>query len=326
MTAEPSAVERALREVLVPESDYRVVPVPGRPGYRIGRSSDGGVVLLTPPDPAPKADTRLERLGLMPSIACRVTDDDGRVEQLTAGVVAYRPGDDDLVPHFVRVAEALADLLGPDPAPGEVSREMARLVRLFEPTRGPRGSELGLWGELLTIASSADPAQMLAAWHVRVDDRFDFAAEGSRLEVKTTAGADRVHRFRLHQLEPVPGAATYVVSVTTSTADGGTTVADLVDRIGALLTGRPAAVLVLHAQVAATLGPEWTARPQTSYDEAQAVASTRLLDAAAVPRVGPAPPAVLSVELTVDCSDVPTISPVDASGLGRLVTAATGLA
>lgn len=319
MTAEPSAAERALRAVLIPETDYRVVPVPGRPGYRIGRSSDGGVVLLTPPDPAPKANTRLERLGLMPSIGCRVTDDDGHVEQITAGVVAYRPGDDDLVPHFVRVAEALAELLGPDPAPGEVSRQMSRLVRLFEPTRGSRGSELGLWGELLTIASSPDPAQMLASWHVRVDDRFDFAAEGTRLEVKTTAGADRIHRFRLHQLEPVPGAATYVVSITTSTAEAGTTVADLVDRVTAQLGGQPAAVLGLQAQVSATLGPEWAARPQTAYDESQAVASTRLLDATAVPRVAPAPPAVLSVELTVDCSDVPSTDSGGVAGLARLV-------
>lgn len=319
MTAHPSVVEQMLRDLLVPEQDFRVVPLPDRPGYRIGRSHDDGIVLLTPSDPEPRHPVKLRRLHLLPRMSCTVTHQDGQSEQLEAGIVAYYPGTDDLVPHFIRVAEALADLLGPAPAPGEVSKQMARLVRLFEPSQPPRGSEVGLWGELLTILSAADVRQMLRAWHAKIDEKFDFSAEGSRLEVKTSSGAERIHRFRLHQLEPVPGAQVHVVSITTAQAHDGASVSDLVGRLIAALAGDPAAVLSLHEQVVGTLGPDWATSASRRFDEAQGLASMRLLDASGIPRVGTPPPEVVSVELAIDCSNVPATSPASAGGLARLV-------
>lgn len=158
---------------------------------------------------------------------------------------------------------------------------------------------------------------MVEAWHVSTDDRFDFAAPGSRLEVKTTATSTRRHEFRLHQLEPVDGAVTYVASIMTTELDAGMSVPELVDRVTERLPGDPLMQFKVQEQVARTLGADWLGFPQR-FDEQQATKSLRVLNAAAIPRVAPPPPRVLHVDLTVDCSDVTVLEFGDLHGLGRL--------
>ena len=115
---------------------------------------------------------------------------------------------------------------------------MRRLVRLFDRAEPARGSVLGLWAELLVIDRSTDRVAMVDAWHARVDARFDFAAAGSRLEVKATTKDDRMHMFALRQLEPVEGVTVSVASVMTTETYAGTSVGELVKRLEQQLDGR----------------------------------------------------------------------------------------
>jgi hypothetical protein len=318
VTADLAALRTALDSVPAPgSSGFNAVPFPGAHGYRLGRGPEGSVTVMTPPDPKPQPAVSLRRLTLAPSVLCSIEGPEGDVDELDVGLIDFRDDSTDLVDHFLRVAATLVEALGPDPSAGQVSSAMQRLLKLFESSVPPRGSVLGVWGELLTALESSDASTMVDAWHAQVDDRFDYAAEGSRLEVKTTTRAARVHHFGLVQLLPVDGAEQHVVSIMTTEAQPGTSVGDLV----AELSGRlpvPQQLKLLE-QVAAILGPDWPETATRSFDRESGVGTFAVLAASDVPRVEPGPPAVLEVSLTVDLTGTPHVDRADLSTQSGLV-------
>lgn len=225
--------------------------------------------------------------------------------------------DDEMLEPFLGVAATIVRLLGASPAPGEVSAGMRRLVKIFDPSQPPRGSVLGLWAELHIIIESSSPAALVDAWHAHVDARFDFSAEGSRLEAKATTKGERVHMFNLRQLKPVVGSKVVVASVMTTETNAGCSVGELVQQLEALLAGDGARQMKVHTQVADTLGSDWVRHLGRRFDQTQARESLVLLDPALIPQVEDPPPGVLDVHLTVDCTDVPACS--GSSGLAALV-------
>lgn len=298
-----SAIEEAFAALVTPASGYNVTTWSGSDPFRIGKTAQGHAVLLTPADPDPDPPSELKRLKLAPRVQLRFNDG-AEVHEEYVGLVEFHDDDASLVRHFLSVATMFADLLENDPNPGDVSRSMRRLVRLFEPQAAKRGSIIGLWGELLLISGSADVPYLVDSWHSDADDQFDFSAAGARLEVKTTTGRDRVHSFRLHQLLPVDGTETHVASIMTTPTDAGTSVTDLIELVQDALASDPDRQLKLFEQITEVLGGEWEG-VNKRFDQNQALASLRILDAEAIPQVEPPPPEVLRVELTVDCSAVP---------------------
>ena len=215
---------------------------PSSPGYRVGRGVEGHVVLLTPPDPDPDPPKTLLLLRLAPRIRCRVEDAGGQAREEDWRADRLPPGRPRSAwSRSSRWRPPSSGCSGPDPAPGQVSQGMRRLVRLFDRNRSATGDALGLWGELLTILQVAEPAPLVDAWHAKVDARFDFATEGERLEVKTTGRSQRVHRFSLEQLLPVDGTRTRVVSIMTTQTTAGTSVAGAGPPAGGPARRRPGA-------------------------------------------------------------------------------------
>lgn len=298
-------------------SGFSVRDVGSAPGYKIGRGSDGVIALLTPPDAAPEAPTRLRTLQLDPRIHLRLEDQEGTVTEADHGLVQLWLHDDDLLEPFLGVAAAIVRLLGATPAPGQVSAGLRRLVKIFDPAQPARGSILGLWAELLLMAESPAPEALVDAWHAHVDSRFDYSGEGSRLEVKATTRDDRVHQFNLRQLLPVNGATVVVASIMTTETNLGTSIADLVGRLEARLPGDAPRQVRVHQMVAETLGVDWARHVTRLFDEREALESLALLDPADVPQVDPGPPEVQEVRLTVDCTDVPRLDL--GNGLGALL-------
>ena len=293
---------------------YDVARLTTTSSFRVGRGPEGSVVLLTPPEVEDRvgAPTRLRRLTVhaRASVSVEVPGSGSSTE--TVGLVELREISDDLLPAFCGIAAAVADLIGEDPAPGIVRAALRHVVRLFEPRPGRRGSVLGLWGELLTILISADPEAMVESWHVEIDDRFDFAVPGARLEVKTTAGGRRAHEFNLEQLRPVDGAEARLVSVMTTATSAGSSLSDLVGHLHPRLSGRVDLVMKVWQLVAETLGDDWM--PSTAslrWDRMQAEKSLRLFQMDEVPRVREdLDPAIESVRLRVVCEEV---RPLDAA-------------
>lgn len=286
------------------EVGFDVVDVPSAAGFKLGQTKGAALVLLTPADASPEPPTRLQRVSLEPSAQLRIRHVGGRVEEGHWGVVQLNLGELEYLDTFLAVIANVIDVIGAKPEPGQVSIAMRRLVRLFDPTSTPRGSVVGLWGELLVLNSASDSNEMLDSWHSDVDDRFDFAAQGSRLEVKTTTRTERKHMFSLEQLLPVGGATTSIASVMTTETLAGTTVQQLISDAEELFATDPSRQMRIHEVVAATLGAEWFKHVHHAFDAKQAVETLMICPAAEVPRVSGVPAQVTGVTFTADCSDV----------------------
>jgi len=286
------------------EVGFDVVDVTSAPGFKIGRAKDAAIVLLTPFDAAPEPPTRLQRVSLDPSALLHVRHLDGTVEEGQWGLVQLNLGELEYLDTFLSVVANVIDVIGPAPEPGQVSIAMRRLVRLFDPSAAPRSSVLGLWGELLVLCSVTDAEEMLDSWHSDVDDRFDYAAQGSRLEVKTTTRTQRKHMFSLEQLLPVVGATTSVASVMTTETLAGTSLQQMISDAEELFASDPSRQMRVHEIVAATLGAEWYRHVDRAFDAQQAVESLRIFSALDVPKVESVPAEVTGVTFTADCTDV----------------------
>ncbi|WP_020691662.1 PD-(D/E)XK motif protein [Aeromicrobium massiliense] len=283
---------------------FDVLNVPSAPGFKIGLDAASSIVLLTPPDPAPQPPTELHRVSMDPRLTLEVRDAVGRAMRGEFGLVRLRMGENEYRAAFLNVIANLIGVIGTDPGPGDVSVAMRRLVRLFEPTMTSRTTILGLWGELLVISRSDAPADMLDAWHSRVDARFDFSAQGSRIEVKTTTRSDRRHSFSLEQLLPVAGSTTWVVSIMTTQTNSGTTLQDLIDKLETRFAEHPSRQMRVHEVVAETLGPAWASSMRTGFDATQAIESMAVLQASTIPRFRGVPDGVSDVRFVADCSAV----------------------
>jgi hypothetical protein len=169
------------------------------------------------------------------------------------------------------------------------------------------------------MSSSIDPVALVDAWHSSIDDRFDFASPGARLEVKTTTRSGRVHHFGLGQLLPIDGLEMHIASIVTAETDLGLSVADLVDLLRVRLATAPDRQMKVLEMVADTLGNDWPHTSGRRFDDEAARSSFRVLQASDIPRVDPGPPAVLEVGLTVDVSGVPGLSEAGLAMAGSLV-------
>ncbi|MEU4557469.1 PD-(D/E)XK motif protein [Actinoplanes sp. NPDC023936] len=119
-----------------------------------------------------------------------------------------------------------------------VQAAMATFQDLLSNARGlTPEKQTGLYGELLFVESclaTMPPAAALDAWRGFTRHEHDFVFPGVCFEVKTTRTERRRHRISgLEQLEPIPDATLWVLSVqlTSSTPAAGRTLTELVDDI-----------------------------------------------------------------------------------------------
>lgn len=216
----------------LPAEHFNAAPAPGSDAHRIGKDDQGRASLLisTLHDGTnPPAPVRLEHLAVQHDVSCRIRRGDEEVMQeftvitcLTSSHTSY----------FLRATGAVLDALGENPSQEDAVRVVERLADLFESVSSNGGGSLrGLWSELYVIAQAADTDLLVDAWRDAPEDRYDFSRADQRLEVKSTAGEVRKHRFSFEQLSPPSGVALFVTSVRTERTSGGLSVADLLDQV-----------------------------------------------------------------------------------------------
>ena len=113
-----------------------------------------------------------------------------------------------------------------------------------------------------------------------------------------------------------------IASVLIERAQGGSSVADLVDVIRSRVAD-PAVLLRMDSVVAQIVGRDWRSTQQVRFDLELAVSSLRFLDAATVPAVPlPLPAEVTGVHFRVDLTNQPLSSPAPLLAISRLFRAA----
>ncbi len=310
-----------------PAGRFSVLPIAGIPSCSVGKDTTGYPVLLVETvasgPRAAVAPIVLQNLSVLHNVDCRMQDPDGGTSTHRVSVIRCC-GDDQLVrEYFLRALTPILASLPARPAREQVVAAIATLIELFRrATQPPRKTVLGLWAELFVICSAPDPAPLLRCWHTAPEDRFDFAEDTQRIEVKASASRVRTHRFSHEQLRPPAGTAVVITSVLMARLAGGQSVNDLVDEIRRLVAD-PDLLVQLDAVVADTLGSDWRSAQEERFDRQLAAETLRFLDARTIPSV-PAglPPEVTDVHFSVDLSTHPLTPPDELRQEGGLFVAA----
>lgn len=136
---------------------------------------------------------------------------------------------------FAMLTSALMKTLPTDATGYQVSELIVRFSKLFSSDAQPdKRSIVGLWGELLFISVSQNPAALVRGWHASPNQLFDFSMNGQNLEVKTCSEHDRRHRFAHEQLS-TKVESTSVVSIHVFESNDGESISDLLSTIATML-------------------------------------------------------------------------------------------
>lgn len=180
------------------------------------------LILIIPPALL-SADVRTDRITGRRNGTLTIRRQDNMPELIQAGYIRF----DTLSPAVRVVLDAITDhvISGNQHGVGQLASDF---VDLFKPSSNLSDHELtGLFGELTSILEFQDKDRLISCWHERLDSKYDFALEGSRLEVKTSLGAQRIHSFSSSQLPPEDSLRVTVCSVLSEHVSDGQSVIDL---------------------------------------------------------------------------------------------------
>jgi hypothetical protein len=189
------------------------------------------------------------------------------------------------------------------------SRVIKSLSRLFESRLRmdvPKGTIVGLTGELLAICRSRDLAFFVSSWRSLDTNRYDFSSNKYRLEVKTSTQFYREHTFSSHQLPSQHGCDLAILSVIFHEVEEGMSFSDLFTFVWKQITDEDLKSKLLNVCVE-TLGNHPSFIDLPKFDLENSLASFALFSPGQIPTPAPVPgvthmnwTAVLSDDLPFD--------------------------
>ena len=231
----------------------------------------------------------LEHLRVQYNLNCRVSRPDGTFEEGVFTLVHCTEADATLQDYFLKVMSTIVISLGDQPNQSDVAHAMNQLIELFRAmTKVPQKSVQGLWAELFLIAQARQPDILVEAWHTVPEDRYDFAMDNQRIEVKSFSGNIRLHHFSLEQLHPPEGIRALIASVSVENSQAGVSIGDLREKIQIRLSiVNLDALLHIDRVIALTLGDAWQQASDARFDERLAEESLAFYETSKIPSVNP---------------------------------------
>lgn len=258
---------------------------------------------------------RLAGISARYSVPCSIQDDGPEaIEHLS--IVECLDPEPAAEGHFGACMDSVMSTFPARPLIQHVAGAVERLVAIFQALSAPPQREVtGAIGELCVILAAADPAAAVRAWHMDPMERYDFAVDGLRLDVKATKSAERIHSLTADQACPPAGVIGLLASVMVRQASGGVSLRQLVDRIVGRFRNDGEATLRLHQGLARILGSSMLAAMEHRFDLEAAVESLAFFDLSEVPAVRPPfPPGVSDVRFRVDLQDLEQLDLMAARG------------
>jgi hypothetical protein len=252
----------------------------------IAKSEQGHPVLLIEtylPVGAYPASLKLENLTVMHGYAGTMKTPDGEVTGVFS-IVECRVTDEAVIGSFLRLSSHLLNGLPELPEPRAVAIEVRKLVQIFQALRQPAAKSVqGLWAELFVLANSPDLPKWAAAWHVDPMERYDFAMQRLRVEVKSSGNRMRRHHFSHEQLHPPSDIELWVASVFVERSTAGSDCLELLQRIQSYLSGD--AVFEIESKVIKTLGSDYLKAREFRFDDELAMDSLSFVPSGSIPRI-----------------------------------------
>jgi len=305
-------------------SIFNARAIPNYERHRVAKDSSGApALLISTKDTISTYPIALEHLQVQHGVMCEVLQENAPPEQLTFSVINCVNGDRILYTYFLRVVESVLSILGPDPSASDVAQSINVLISLFRALSEPSCKSLqGLWAELFVFIQAANPIALARAWHAMPTDRHDFNAGRHRIEVKSTLGRNRKHRFSLEQLQAIPDVRILIASIQLESSTSGASIEDLDIAIRQRLQEDSNALLLYEQKLAASLGSSWRSASTTRFDVYMARQSLAFFDGATVPTItANIPREVTNVSFVSDLSSIQPLSRTVLRRSGGLWTA-----
>jgi hypothetical protein len=219
-------------------SVFSATPIAGRSRWHLGMCQHGRPTILIEASNS-HADSshipfsqKLQHIHIEHGVRCHLTTDLGDVVDGNFSILHCLSDDTDIQDCFFRSITGSLDSL-PEPASAsDVTDMINELVRLFQLMQKPNNREVrGLWSELLIIAESENPIDMIHAWHNNATERFDFSRGDQRIEVKSSSTGSRNHIFSFNQVYPPSEVNVLIASVFVFEQTNGTSLGDLWDEV-----------------------------------------------------------------------------------------------
>jgi hypothetical protein len=292
-------------------SRFRVRSIPNFPKHYVGRNSSGcPCILLSGSDEHVHAPIRLAGIEAHFALHCQIATADGDERQETLTVVACTSVEPQSQLYFLHICQTIVHIVGVNPTLQQIVDAVSRLVDLFRQlTRPASRSLIGLIGELFAIYRSLNPQIAVRAWRSADDDRFDFAIDDVRLEVKASGDRTRAHNFSAEQCQPPAGTLGILVSLFVERSGGGMSLMELLNEVVRSLDGNDDLVLKVQETVAATLGETMTTALTARFDDHLAQSSFQLYELSTIPAIREGIPSeVTQVHFRSDLSHSPVLS------------------
>lgn len=250
-----------------------------------------------------------EHLSVEYNQMCRIACE-GLEEERNYAILTLRSTEWSLQAVFIDIVSLTLGNLPPIPSCKEISIEVENLITIFSALDNPPVKKMqGLWGELLVIAQSKYPETLINAWHNSPSAKFDFTLGRDKIEVKTTSGENRAHRFSLDQLNPSPSSRMLIASIIvreSGEGNGGKSIRQLFEEIMNRVSTTKER-LHLYQVVAETVGRDFSKIDSTFFDYTEACDTLAYFRAQDIPRIKKqdVPQGVTEVKFTSQLTDLP---------------------
>ena len=283
--------------------------IPGYKKHRLAKDVNGYPCLLIATKDSARnrpIPVKLEHLRVLYDVDCRINHN-GLLEENRFTVICCTDQDSQMQDYFLRISGTIISAVGNAPTHAKVSKAVDNLVELFRVImESPKKSVQGLWAELLIIALSKNPTELVEAWHHSPNDKYDFSLGNQRVEVKSCTSKLRQHHFSLEQLRPINDIEVLVASILVERSATGTSLAELADKIRSKLSKQPELLLYLDQIIGVTLGNGWKSASEDRFDLQLGKKSLQFFLSKEIPCVeAKLPKQVSDVHFKVDFTDIP---------------------
>lgn len=272
----------------VTENRYHVASLPGRL-HKLGVSEEGfPKFFIVTEDNSTMQNLNAELLSVEYNMLCDIIEDNTVVEGQRFTIITLRSENEQLQKMFIDVFLLMLDSLPQSPTNMQLASKIENLISIFSKLkRRPVHKLQGLWAELLLIEQSQNLSVVARAWHTQPDSKYDFTMGGDKVEVKSTQGENRIHRFSLDQLNPSPSSRLLICSVIvreSAKAANGLSVFNLYDKISAKISDSE---IRLHVNdvFTETLGSDYYVAQNKYFDYIEACDQMALFEHTDVPKI-----------------------------------------
>lgn len=196
--------------------------------------------------------------------------------------VELRSAEPVLVEVFLDFCRDISIALGANPTAKQIALQIRHLADLLQCLRAPGIRTVqGLWAELFVISQMTNAEKWVEGWHVDPMQLHDFVFQGSRIEVKSSSGRERLHKFSHDQLHFLHGSAFWLASILVDRSSSGDSVFDLAMNVKARIDAKSA--MKLDAVLLKTLGEGYLSARDVKFDSSGAAASLRFYARSEIP-------------------------------------------